>query len=81
MKQMLRYVQLKNPRQKQWRDFYNWNKWFDTNFAFLEIYWENSRVVLKFEVPSQKNAIASIEKVLAGPATERFFSSSVLLSI
>jgi hypothetical protein len=26
----------------------------DTNFAYLEIYWENSRVALKFEVPTQK---------------------------
>jgi hypothetical protein len=38
----------------------------DTNFAYLEIYWENSRVALKFEVPTQKKAMASIENVLAG---------------
>jgi hypothetical protein len=25
----------------------------DTNFAYLEIYWENSRVALKFEVPTK----------------------------
>jgi hypothetical protein len=35
----------------------------DTNFAYLEIYWENSRVALKFEVPTQKKAMASIENV------------------
>ncbi|MEZ7499423.1 DUF2911 domain-containing protein [Flavobacterium sp. Arc3] len=48
----------------------------DTNFAYLEMYWENSRVSLKFEVPSQKNAIASIEKVLAGPAAGDYFSAA-----
>jgi hypothetical protein len=48
----------------------------DTNFAYLEMYWENSRVALKFEVPSQKNAIASIEKVLAGPAATDYFSAA-----
>jgi hypothetical protein len=37
----------------------------DTNFAYLEIYWENSRVALKFEVPTQKKG-NGIENVLAG---------------
>jgi hypothetical protein len=53
----------------------------DTNFAYLEIYWENSRVALKFEVPTQKKAMASIENVLAGASAEIICSSAVLLSI
>lgn len=48
----------------------------DTNFAYLEMFWENSRVALKFEVPSQKNALESIEKVLAGPAAGDYFSAA-----
>jgi hypothetical protein len=48
----------------------------DTNFAYLEMYWENSRVALKFEVPTQKNAMASIEKVLAGPAAGDYYAAA-----
>jgi tetratricopeptide (TPR) repeat protein len=48
----------------------------DTNSAILEIYWENSRVALKFEVPTQKSAMASIEKVLAGPAAADYFAAA-----
>jgi hypothetical protein len=48
----------------------------DSNFATLEMYWENSYAALKFEVPTQTKAIASIEKVLAGPSSGDYFSSA-----
>jgi hypothetical protein len=43
----------------------------DTNFAYLEIYWENSRVALKFEVPTQKKGNGKHRK-LAGAAGDYF---------
>ncbi len=51
----------------------------DTNFAFLEIFWENSYVALKFEVPTQKTAMASIDKVLAGPTANDYYSAANFL--
>jgi len=48
----------------------------DANFAFLEMSWENSYVALKFEVPTQKKAMASIEKVLAGPTAGDYYSAA-----
>jgi hypothetical protein len=48
----------------------------DSNFAYLEIFWENSHVALKFEVPTQKNAMASIDNALAGPAAGDYFSAA-----
>nr|WP_314864308.1 DUF2911 domain-containing protein [uncultured Flavobacterium sp.] len=51
----------------------------DANFAYLEIYWENSYVALKFEVPTQKTAIANIEKVLAGPTAADYNSAAQFL--
>lgn len=51
----------------------------DTNFAYLEMAWENSSVAMKFEVPTQKIATASIEKVLAGPTANDYFSASQYL--
>lgn len=48
----------------------------DNNFANLELSWENTIVALKFEVPTQKTAIASIEKALAGPTSGDYFSSA-----
>lgn len=47
----------------------------DHNFAFLELSWENTAAALKFEVPTQKIAIASIDKVLSGPSASDYFSS------
>lgn len=47
-----------------------------TDFAFLEMAWEHSSVALKFEVPTEKMAMASIEKVLAGPTDRDYFSSA-----
>ncbi len=51
----------------------------DTNAAFLDIFWENSFVSLKFEVPTQKTAMASIEKVLSGPAANDYYAAANFL--
>lgn len=51
----------------------------DQNFAYLEMAWENSHVALKFEVPTAKNAIASIEKTLAGPTWNDYYAASQYL--
>lgn len=48
----------------------------DLNSGHLDIAWENSSVSMKFEVPTQKIATASIEKVLAGPTAGDYFSSA-----
>ncbi len=48
----------------------------DTNSASLELSWEKTLVAVKFEVPTQKNTIASIEKVLSGPSAGDYFSSA-----
>ncbi|EIA07400.1 DUF2911 domain-containing protein [Flavobacterium frigoris] len=47
-----------------------------SDFAFLEINWENSYVAVKFEVPTQKTAIANVEKALAGPSSGDYFSAA-----
>ncbi len=44
--------------------------------ADLEISWEKTFVALKFEVPTQKSAMASITKALAGPTAGDYFSSA-----
>lgn len=44
--------------------------------ATLDIAWEKTLVSLPFEVPTQKMAMASIEKVLAGPSASDYFSSA-----
>ena len=51
----------------------------DQNFAYLEMAWENSHVALKFEVPTAKNAIASIEKTLSGPTWNDYYAASQYL--
>jgi len=48
----------------------------DNNFAHLNISWEKTLVALKFEVPTQKTAMASIDKVLAGPSGGDYFSAA-----
>ncbi len=47
--------------------------------ATLDISWEKTMVSVKFEVPSQKMAMASIEKTLAGPTAGDYFSSAQYL--
>jgi hypothetical protein len=51
----------------------------DNNFAFLEIYWENSYAAVKFEVPTQQKATANIEKALAGPTGADYFAAAQFL--
>lgn len=51
----------------------------DNNFAVLEFSWENTITSLKFEVPTQKIAIASIDKALAGPTAGDYYSSAQYL--
>ena len=48
----------------------------ENNSAYLEMYWENSYARLKFEVPTEKAALASIERTLAGPNANDYFSSA-----
>ncbi|WP_281299210.1 DUF2911 domain-containing protein [Flavobacterium limnophilum] len=51
----------------------------DNNFAHLEISWEKTLVAIKFEVPTQKTAMASIDKALAGPTAGDYYSSAQYL--
>ncbi|WP_347053687.1 DUF2911 domain-containing protein [Flavobacterium olei] len=51
----------------------------DPNFGYLDIAWENSHVSLKFEVPTAKTAVASIEKTLAGPSWNDYYAASQYL--
>ena len=44
--------------------------------ATLDISWEKTMISVKFEVPTQKSAMASISKVLAGPSAGDYFSSA-----
>lgn len=48
----------------------------DLNSANLEFSWEKTLVALKFEVPTQKIAMASIDKVLSGPTAADYFSAA-----
>jgi Protein of unknown function (DUF2911) len=47
----------------------------DNDSAQLEISWEKTIVAVKFEVPTKKTALASIEKTLAGATAGDFFSA------
>lgn len=44
--------------------------------ATIDISWEKTMVSVKFEVPTQKSAMASIEKTLAGPSAGDYFSAA-----
>ncbi|OYU85752.1 MAG: dihydrolipoamide dehydrogenase [Flavobacterium sp. BFFFF2] len=48
----------------------------ESDSAVLELSWEKTWVGIKFEVPTQKTAMASIEKVMAGPSDRDYFSSA-----
>jgi len=48
----------------------------DNDSASLELSWEKTIIAVKFEVPTQKVAMKSIEKTLAGPSSADFFSSA-----
>jgi hypothetical protein len=47
--------------------------------ATIDIAWEKTMVSVKFDVPTQKAALANIEKVLAGPTAGDYFSSGQYL--
>ncbi|MGL2966162.1 DUF2911 domain-containing protein [Flavobacterium sp. XGLA_31] len=47
--------------------------------ATLDIAWEKTMVSLKFEVPTQKTAMATIEKTLAGPTAGDYFAAGQYL--
>jgi hypothetical protein len=44
--------------------------------AHLEISWEKTMVAIKFEVPTKKNAMASIEKIMKGPGFADYYSAA-----
>ena len=44
--------------------------------ATLDIAWEKTMVSVKFDVPTQKTAMASIDKTLAGATAGDYFSSA-----
>jgi len=44
--------------------------------AVLGILWENSYAGIKFEVPTDKAVVASIDKVMAGPAANDYYSAA-----
>lgn len=48
----------------------------DNNFGYLNVSWEKTLVSLKFEVPTQKMAMASIDKIMAGPSAGDYFSAA-----
>lgn len=46
------------------------------DFGSLEISWEKTLVAVKFDVPTQKTAMASIESTLSGPSADDYFASA-----
>jgi hypothetical protein len=47
--------------------------------ATLDFAWENSSASMKFTVPTQKEVLASIDKVLAGPTSADYFAAAQYL--
>lgn len=47
----------------------------DNNSGHLEISWEKTLVAVKFEVPTSKIAMASIDKVMNGPSKEDYYAA------
>lgn len=48
----------------------------DNNYADLEIIWEKTLIPVRFEVPTQKMAMANIDKALNGPTSGDYFSAA-----
>ena len=42
----------------------------------MNLLWETTLITVKFEVPTQKIALASIDKVLGGPTSGDYYSSA-----
>ncbi|KGO90731.1 DUF2911 domain-containing protein [Flavobacterium suncheonense] len=51
----------------------------DNDYANLEISWEKTLIPVRFEVPTQKVAMKSIEATLAGPSANDYFSAAQYL--
>lgn len=51
----------------------------DNDYANLEISWEKTLIPVRFEVPTQKVAMKSIETTLAGPNANDYFSAAQYL--
>jgi hypothetical protein len=49
----------------------------DTNSGTLDFSWERSFASLKFDVPTYKTAMSSIDKTLAGPSANDYYSAGV----
>ncbi|WP_432670666.1 DUF2911 domain-containing protein [Flavobacterium sp. SM2513] len=47
----------------------------DNNYGYLEISWEKTLVAVKIEVPTEKTAMASIEKALSGPTAGDYYAA------
>lgn len=47
------------------------------NGAHLEIMWESTYVAIPFKVPTNEKAFASIEKTMAGPSANDYFSAAL----
>jgi len=48
----------------------------NSDFAHLDLSWEKTLISIKFEVPTQKNAMASINKTMAGPAFSDYYAAA-----
>ena len=48
----------------------------DNDYGFIEIAWEKTMVALKFEVPTKKMALSSIETAMAGPSGNDLFAAA-----
>lgn len=51
----------------------------DNNYGILELSWEKTLVPVKFEVSTQKMAMASIDRVMAGPGANDYYSAGQYL--
>lgn len=48
----------------------------DIDYGNIEIAWEKTMVSVKFEVPTKKMALGSIETVMAGPSVNDYFAAA-----
>lgn len=51
----------------------------DNNYGVLELSWEKTVVPIKFEVPTHKTAMASIDKAMNGPSSSDYFAAAQYL--
>jgi hypothetical protein len=81
MKQMLLYELKEEATPKAIETFTIGINGLDTNFAYLEIYWENSRVALKFEVPTQKKGNGKHRKYSGASAGDYFAAAQFIINL